>query len=164
MAYCSKCGKYFPDDTKFCPECGTMHPVSPQTNYGCGVTCPNCKGSKLLVVGENNYQCAYCGTFFSKPLPPPSPVVQPNIIYVQPPAPPPAVHRPNDKDKTTALLLCFFFGVLGIHKFYLRETVAGVVYLLLSCLCFVSVIPATVDFFILLFQSEYEFNVKYNNY
>ncbi|MGM9508565.1 TM2 domain-containing protein [Larkinella sp. GY13] len=34
------------------------------------------------------------------------------------------------KSKSTAALLAFFLGGLGIHKFYLRQTGWGVAYLL----------------------------------
>ena len=65
-----------------------------------------------------------------------------------------------DKSRTAALLLCFFLGGLGIHKFYLGSTGGGVLYLLLcwtgipSCLAFI-------EFFILLFTSNQSFAKKY---
>ena len=34
------------------------------------------------------------------------------------------------KSKLTAILLCFFLGSLGIHKFYLGYTLIGVIQLL----------------------------------
>ena len=34
------------------------------------------------------------------------------------------------KSKLTAILLCFFLGVLGIHRFYLGYTITGVIQLL----------------------------------
>ena len=34
------------------------------------------------------------------------------------------------KSKTTAILLCFFLGALGIHRFYLGHTLIGVIQLL----------------------------------
>lgn len=34
------------------------------------------------------------------------------------------------KSKSTAYLLWFFFGLIGIHKFYLNKPVIGVVYIL----------------------------------
>ena len=39
------------------------------------------------------------------------------------------------KSKTTAYLLWFFLGVLGIHKFYLGKTGMGILYLLTGGLC-----------------------------
>lgn len=36
----------------------------------------------------------------------------------------------NERNKWVAFLLCFFFGYLGIHKFYEGKILWGVVYLL----------------------------------
>lgn len=35
----------------------------------------------------------------------------------------------NQKSKTTAIVLCFFFGGLGIHRFYLGYTLYGIIQL-----------------------------------
>ncbi len=53
------------------------------------------------------------------------------------------------KSKWVALLLCLFFGVLGIHKFYEGRVLLGIVYLLTLGLCGVGVI---IDLVILLFK------------
>jgi TM2 domain-containing membrane protein YozV len=36
------------------------------------------------------------------------------------------------KSKTVAALLCFFFGMLGVHRFYLGHTNIGIVQLVLT--------------------------------
>lgn len=41
----------------------------------------------------------------------------------------------GSKSQLVALLLCFFIGVLGIHRFYLGYTGAGVIQLLTAGLC-----------------------------
>ncbi|MDZ8049888.1 MAG: NINE protein [Aulosira sp. ZfuVER01] len=65
------------------------------------------------------------------------------------------------KSKNTAVLLCFFCGGLGIHKFYLGENVAGILYLLF-CWTFIPAVIAFVEFFLLIFMSDVDFNAKYN--
>ena len=35
----------------------------------------------------------------------------------------------SDKDKITALVLCIFFGLFGVHHFYVRRTGMGLLYL-----------------------------------
>ncbi len=46
------------------------------------------------------------------------------------------------KNTTTAILLAFLLGGLGIHKFYLEDTTWGVIYLLFAC----TGIPAFIAF------------------
>lgn len=63
------------------------------------------------------------------------------------------------KNKTTAILLCFFLGALGVHAFYLGKGLKGVIYLFTLG---IFGIGALVDFVVLLFMSENDFNLKYN--
>lgn len=53
------------------------------------------------------------------------------------------------KSKITALLLCFFLGVLVVHKFYEGKVGMGILYLFTGGLCGVGVI---IDFIVLLFK------------
>lgn len=55
----------------------------------------------------------------------------------------------NPKNKWVALILCFFFGYLGIHKFYEGKILLGIIYLLTLGICGFGVF---VDFIILLFK------------
>ena len=68
------------------------------------------------------------------------------------------------KSRTTAALLAFFLGGLGIHKFYLGQTGMGILYLVLT----ISIIgilftgPASlVDFIRYLVMSDDEFYQRY---
>lgn len=65
------------------------------------------------------------------------------------------------KSKSTTALLAFFLGGLGIHRFYLGQTVMGLVYLVF-CWTFIPALIAFFDFFIFIFMSENRFNSKYN--
>ena len=65
------------------------------------------------------------------------------------------------KDRTTALLLCFFVGGLGIHKFYLGKNTAGAIYLIF-CWTLIPGIIAFFDFLGLCFMSDREFNAMFN--
>lgn len=55
----------------------------------------------------------------------------------------------NVKSKWVALLLCFFLGAIGAHKFYEGKLGMGILYLFTVGLFFIG---AVVDFFILLFK------------
>ena len=66
------------------------------------------------------------------------------------------------KNKSTAILLCFFLGGFGAHHFYLGRMLAG----FLSLLFFWTVIPAIIAFINLvqlILTDEEEFNKKYNS-
>ena len=60
----------------------------------------------------------------------------------------------TNKSKTTALLLCFFFGGLGIHRFYLGKTGTGL--LMLFTLGGFG-IWTLIDFIMLIMKPENEF-------
>jgi TM2 domain-containing membrane protein YozV len=68
----------------------------------------------------------------------------------------------EEKERVIAAMLCFFLGGLGVHKFYLRQTAAGVIYLLFFWTCIPSII-AFFEFLVLCFMSDREFNARYNS-
>lgn len=55
----------------------------------------------------------------------------------------------QEKDKWVALLLCFFLGLLGIHKFYEGKIFTGILYFFTLG---IFGIGALIDFIILLFK------------
>lgn len=64
------------------------------------------------------------------------------------------------KSKVTAVLLCFFFGFMGIHRFYLGRPFSGVMYILF-CWTGINFFVAFIEFIILMCTSEQEINRKY---
>jgi TM2 domain-containing membrane protein YozV len=65
------------------------------------------------------------------------------------------------KSRIVAILLAFFVGGFGFHRFYLGENGAGLLYLIFSW----TPIPWIIgifDFIGLLFTSDRAFNLKYN--
>ncbi|MFC4476997.1 TM2 domain-containing protein [Flavobacterium chungangensis] len=66
------------------------------------------------------------------------------------------------KSRVTALILTFFLGGIGIHKFYLGQSVQGIFYFLF-CWTFIPSILALFQFIGLLLMSDHSFNLKYNN-
>lgn len=65
------------------------------------------------------------------------------------------------KNKTTATLLAFFLGGLGIHRFYLNQIVLGILYLIFSW-TFIPLIIAFIDFIVLAAMSKEKFDLKYS--
>jgi len=66
------------------------------------------------------------------------------------------------KNKTTAAILAFFLGGLGVHRFYLGQSGLGIPYLVF-CWTFIPAIIALVDFIVFLTMDEQSFNQKYND-
>lgn len=65
------------------------------------------------------------------------------------------------RSKTTAALLAFFLGGLGVHQFYLGNYFRGILFLLFSW-TFIPIFIGVIDFLILLIMNEVNFNQKYN--
>lgn len=66
------------------------------------------------------------------------------------------------KNKSTAIVLAFFLGWLGIHRFYVGNTVLGILYLVFS----ITLIPAFVAFIdaiVWLTWSDEKWNLKFNH-
>lgn len=76
--------------------------------------CKNC-GKE---VRDNAVICVQCGCAVS--------ATKPNVLEDASASP---------KSKMTALLLCFFLGYLGIHRFYVGKTGIGVLMLLTGGCC-----------------------------
>lgn len=96
-------------------------------------TCPRC-GADLV-----NGKCEYCG--YEREEEPRSksssdqhevqtlpPQPQPQVVTVQQPVQDVNITLISDKSKLVALLLCFFLGWLGIHRFYAGKIATGVIY------------------------------------
>lgn len=66
------------------------------------------------------------------------------------------------KNKTTAAILAFLLGGIGVHRFYLGQGGLGILYLLF-CWTFIPLVISFVDFIIFLTMDEKAFNDKYNN-
>lgn len=64
------------------------------------------------------------------------------------------------KSKITAVLLCFFVGFIGIHRFYLGRPWSGICYILF-CWTGITMIVAFIEFIILACTDEREINRKY---
>jgi TM2 domain-containing membrane protein YozV len=119
--FCSNCGKQNPDNAKFCASCGASFTNTSGPQYA---------------------------------PPPPQPQYTPPPQYGAPPAqqtiinmaPPPAfpgmqaAMGVSPKSKTTAALLAFFLGTLGIHRFYTGKTGTAVVMLILSIIGYIGLL------------------------
>jgi len=120
------CGKEIGDDDKFCPECGARA-FSDEQGQDTSVPqggirkkkCPRC-GEEMP---EDMFYCMNCGYKFRK-----SEKNEKNDDLES------GIQRVQKKggtwrNKWVSFWLCFFFGWLGIHKFYEGKPVMGLLYL-----------------------------------
>lgn len=73
-----------------------------------------------------------------------------------------------DKNKWVAALLTFFFGIWGVHKFYLGKTNAGIIMLACGTIGWFLILPGLavafisfIELIIYLFKSEQQFHEDY---
>ncbi len=86
-------------------------------------------------IEEGARSCAYCGLPVVQPEPAQIPAVyapQPQSFRQAETAPSPIGNTASgrEKNKWVAFLLCLFFGVIGVHKFYEGRIGLGILYLL----------------------------------
>lgn len=126
MAYCINCGTRIEENMLFCPECGT--PVLTE-KYNRDVSfddgeilqkkCPNCGD----LMPEDMFYCLNCGYQFKEKMFKERSEDFGNIVHhVQ-------TLEGIWKNKWVSLLLCVFFGWLGIHRFYEGKPITGLIYL-----------------------------------
>ena len=144
---CPECTHKISDQSVSCANCGL--PTSKMTFL---IKCPECSES----ISNQNISCPNCGFPIAKSapfkaVPPPLPT-QNHTTIVQ-------VNN-SRKSKGVAILLALFLGGFGIHKFYLGQTLWGILYLLFFW-TFIPAIISLFEVFILLFMNESEFNRRF---
>lgn len=96
--------------------------------------CPSCGA----MARPNDKDCRYCGNRLpwrqAEPAPAPAPVPAPAqqvVVHVHNSyTPPPQALRPLSRQKRwAAFFLCLFFGVWGVHRFYMGKIGTGILYL-----------------------------------
>ncbi|WP_309743460.1 NINE protein [Chamaesiphon sp. OTE_20_metabat_361] len=65
------------------------------------------------------------------------------------------------RNRTAAILICFFGGSFGVHKFYLGNPVLGILYLVF-CWTFIPGLISFFEFLGLCFMSDREFDARFN--
>ncbi len=152
-----------------CPQCGAQIPDGSTTNCAyCGARLVIDQKAPAQEAGQVKY-CKFCG----KQIPADAVVCTgcgrqvEQLRAVQTPVPQPTASRPYVvrqtvnlqaarpdlfRDKWVALLLCFFLGIFGVHKFYEKKYLMGILYLFTFGLLTFGVIA---DLIILLFKPRY---------
>ena len=129
--YCEQCGAVVEDGSKFCGNCGAPLAVSaseaPQPDVASNANSAHQQGQ----YGQYDAQAQHGNAPYGQAPYQQAPYSQPG--YQQPGAYTPAGAVPlGNKSKIAAGLLGIFLGALGIHKFYLGYTKAGVIMLVVT--------------------------------
>lgn len=126
MAYCANCGTELQNGFEFCPECGQAASNKSSGTYTVEFkTCRNC-GEQMP---EDAFYCLSCGMTFDRQEIDFEEAKRRVVNTGKPPK------RAIDtsvgvwKNKRVSLILCIFFGVFGIHRFYEEKKVTGFIYL-----------------------------------
>lgn len=128
------------------------------------IYCPYCGN----VIDSGSTYCPYCRNVIQSVQANTQPVYgqQPTqpMYYMQQPAPQQSAPQQSvpskGKNKTTAGLLAFFLGHLGIHRFYLNNAI-GVLYLLF-CWTLIPSIISFIEAIVFWTMSDEDFDEKYN--
>ena len=123
--FCSNCGAAVADGMEFCPECGEKTKAAKKA-----VFCRNC-GEEI---SESAVVCPKCGAAIDK-FQENTAQAQPNIVINNSNANTNVNQNTtgmvcSPKSKIVALLLAFFLGGFGIHRFYVGKIGTGILYLL----------------------------------
>ena len=113
------------EETKFCKFCGAKIPVDAVMCTSCGRQVEELKSSaqpNIIINNSNNNSNTNVNGGFA---------------------------GTRMKNKWVALLLCFFVGYLGAHRFYEGKIGTGILWL---CTCGLCGVGWIIDFFILLFK------------
>ena len=139
MIYCKNCGNPVNENQAFCNNCGSKIESSITYCTNCGTQInPNqqfCTGCGCSV-NQNNYGNQNYQNYNNN---------SNNANWL-----------PFGKDKTTAILLAFFLGGIGVHNFYLGENKKGLLRLL-TCWFGLGAILALIDF-IKMLTGSYVYN------
>ena len=123
---CPGCGHPF-ERTKFCKFCGSTIAVDSVVCTKCGRQVENIGGSEKGIVINNNNNNNVAA-------------VSGNGMY----------GLVSPKSRLVDLILCFFLGIFGVHRFYVGKVGTGILMIFLMCTGF-GEIWLIIDFFIILF-------------
>jgi len=120
--------------------------------------------SPVATLGPNKKHCFACASIldFRAELCPRCGVRQPAMPGMSTalvPVYPTALTR-SSRNKTTAGIFAIILGGFGIHKFYLGQTAAGIVYLLF-CWTFIPALIAFIEGILFLTMTDEQFAQKY---
>lgn len=126
MAYCSNCGTKLQEEFEFCPECGQAVSSEASCVYNRNFNvCKNC-GSQMP---EGSFYCLNCRMVFYRQEMDFEDIKSRVINTGGPQKRVISTSVGVWKNKWVSLILCIFFGMFGVHRFYEERNITGFIYL-----------------------------------
>lgn len=127
MPFCSNCGTEIQNVFEFCPECGSQIRTASEKSVSCDKfkACKKC-GAQMP---EDAFYCLCCGTTFADDELSFDDLKSRVADIGKPPKKAIDTSTGIWRNKWIALVLCIFFGVFGIHRFYEGKKITGFIYL-----------------------------------
>jgi len=151
--FCFSCGSTLHFSAASCPHCGALQSAASHMPVIAGTAV---SGTSNIPLSAGHVFCRGCGVAIHR-----TAAACPKCGAVQGIGSVSTVSLSGGPDRVTAVLLAFFLGGLGVHKFYLGKIAQGIFYLLF----FWTLIPAIIAFiegvFYLTMQED-EFRKKYS--
>lgn len=164
--YCPYCAEPQPQQQYQQPQYQQLqnqfqNPSVPSQGYN--AKCDSCGSHLSILAGHQQFKCPYCGVVKRIPPSPPPPQVsiptpstanalapaasQSQTVNVNLSMPTERIITGTVVNKIVYVLLAFFLGGIGIHKFYAGKTAAGFLYLIF-CWTFIPSLLAFIDFIV----------------
>lgn len=110
-----------PNDLKYCKFCGSLIARDSVVCVYCGRQVEELKVNQPQVQGITINNSATANPTINAPINNSQNFYQSSNTVL--------VNNPHAKNKWVSFLLCFFFGFLGVHKFYEGKIIFGILYL-----------------------------------
>ncbi|MCE1186699.1 MAG: TM2 domain-containing protein [Rhodocyclales bacterium] len=148
--HCYSCGLVIHMSAPQCPKCGAAQPTH-------GMALPSAQETIHIPqpLPPNHVYCRGCGKPIHHQAQSCPECGAPQRVSPQ------KDFNSAPKERITAALLALMLGGIGVHKFYLGQYGTGIVYVLF-CWTFIPTVVGLIEGLIYLFQSDEDFNKKYN--
>ena len=153
--FCHACAKVLHNSAGFCPSCGAQQSLAaPVTSTATNATPPSASMQRTTA---DQCHCHGCGSVIHATAP-----TCPHCGAAQRMATSPNYgHAPNPRSRVTAILLAFFLGGFGAHKFYCGKTGLGFLYLVFFWTWITSLVALVEGIIYLTGTNDQEFTQKY---
>ena len=138
---CPYCDSLENSASKYCPKCGMITTQQDTSCAYCGAvfqSAPNYEAANQSTAQTQNTSTTNSGPSYQQPQGqtiPPYVSSQPPRVTYQNTNNSGRIQQQGDRSFLVTLLLCVFLGYMGIHRFYTKNYIAGIIQLLTGGMC-----------------------------